>query len=213
MNTTWSTRAGTGADRHAVHDLVHAAFGRPAEAGLVDALRDDPAWLDGLSLLATDAHGTPVGNDHLAHGALRALYEAGRSVPNDLDVVGFDDIEASPRAVTCHRAACCHSPPGHAVSPVIQPHVRSPVTRPRAVTRHWATRAEASPPGTAHPHRTALPLRRVRCGWCPWGSAGVSPLPLPVRSEHPLPAPQPGLSDDHDGQERAADHLLVGRVQ
>lgn len=166
MNTTWSTRAGTGADRHAVHDLVHAAFGRPAEAGLVDALRDDPAWLDGLSLLATDAHGTPVGNDHLAHGALRALYEAGRSVPNDLDVVGFDDIEASPRAVTCHRAACCHSPPGHAVSPVIQPHVLSPVTRPRAVTRHRATRAEAPPP--AQPTRTGRPSP---CG--AFGAGGV----------------------------------------
>lgn len=30
-------------------------------------------------------------NDHLALGALRALHEHGRSVPGDLDVVGFDD--------------------------------------------------------------------------------------------------------------------------
>ncbi|MEV5548714.1 LacI family DNA-binding transcriptional regulator [Streptomyces sp. NPDC052309] len=34
-------------------------------------------------------------NDHLALGAVRALHEAGRSVPQDLDVVGFDDIEAT----------------------------------------------------------------------------------------------------------------------
>ncbi|MET8961391.1 LacI family DNA-binding transcriptional regulator [Streptomyces sp. NPDC004074] len=34
-------------------------------------------------------------NDHLALGALRALHEYGRAVPGDLDVVGFDDIEAS----------------------------------------------------------------------------------------------------------------------
>ncbi|MEV8605271.1 LacI family DNA-binding transcriptional regulator [Streptomyces griseoviridis] len=34
-------------------------------------------------------------NDHMALGALRALHEAGRSVPGDLDVVGFDDIEAA----------------------------------------------------------------------------------------------------------------------
>ncbi len=34
-------------------------------------------------------------NDHLALGALRALHEQGHSVPADLDVVGFDDIEAS----------------------------------------------------------------------------------------------------------------------
>ncbi|MFF9158851.1 LacI family DNA-binding transcriptional regulator [Streptomyces longwoodensis] len=33
-------------------------------------------------------------NDHLALGALRALHEAGLAAPRDLDVVGFDDIEA-----------------------------------------------------------------------------------------------------------------------
>ncbi|MEU6403349.1 LacI family DNA-binding transcriptional regulator [Streptomyces sp. NPDC046985] len=34
-------------------------------------------------------------NDHLALGALRALHEAGLRAPDDIDVVGFDDIEAS----------------------------------------------------------------------------------------------------------------------
>ncbi|MGW0912589.1 substrate-binding domain-containing protein [Streptomyces sp. NPDC002784] len=34
-------------------------------------------------------------NDHMALGALRALHEGGHSVPGDLDVVGFDDIEAT----------------------------------------------------------------------------------------------------------------------
>ncbi|MER6624386.1 MULTISPECIES: LacI family DNA-binding transcriptional regulator [unclassified Streptomyces] len=34
-------------------------------------------------------------NDHLALGAIRALHEDGWSVPKDLDVVGFDDIEAT----------------------------------------------------------------------------------------------------------------------
>lgn len=34
-------------------------------------------------------------NDHLALGAVRALHEHGRTVPGDLDVVGFDDIEAA----------------------------------------------------------------------------------------------------------------------
>ncbi|WP_225824009.1 LacI family DNA-binding transcriptional regulator [Streptomyces naphthomycinicus] len=34
-------------------------------------------------------------NDHLALGALRALHEAGLRAPEDVDVVGFDDIEAS----------------------------------------------------------------------------------------------------------------------
>jgi DNA-binding LacI/PurR family transcriptional regulator len=34
-------------------------------------------------------------NDHLALGAVRALHEDGWSVPEDVDVVGFDDIEAT----------------------------------------------------------------------------------------------------------------------
>lgn len=33
-----------------------------------------------------------AGNDTVAFGAMRALYEAGRSVPRDVAVVGFDDI-------------------------------------------------------------------------------------------------------------------------
>jgi DNA-binding LacI/PurR family transcriptional regulator len=35
-------------------------------------------------------------NDHMAIGLLRALQEAGRSVPGDVSVVGFDDIPEAP---------------------------------------------------------------------------------------------------------------------
>ncbi|AOP48086.1 GNAT family N-acetyltransferase [Streptomyces lydicus] len=51
----WFTRAETGADLPAIRDINLAAFETPLEADLVDALRADPAWIDGLSLVATDA--------------------------------------------------------------------------------------------------------------------------------------------------------------
>jgi DNA-binding LacI/PurR family transcriptional regulator len=48
--------------------------------------------------LARDPRVTAVfcGNDHMALGALRALAEAGRRVPRDVSVVGFDDIPEAP---------------------------------------------------------------------------------------------------------------------
>ncbi len=36
-----------------------------------------------------------VANDHMAIGVLRALSEAGRDVPGEFSVVGFDDIPES----------------------------------------------------------------------------------------------------------------------
>jgi DNA-binding LacI/PurR family transcriptional regulator len=44
--------------------------------------------------LAKDRDATAVftGNDQMALGALRAMYEAGRRVPADVSIVGFDDI-------------------------------------------------------------------------------------------------------------------------
>ncbi|MEV6997739.1 N-acetyltransferase [Streptomyces sp. NPDC093982] len=57
----WITRAETSADIPAVRDINLTAFETSSEAGLVDALRADPAWIEGLSLVATDDDGRPVG--------------------------------------------------------------------------------------------------------------------------------------------------------
>ncbi|WFB09175.1 N-acetyltransferase [Streptomyces sp. LX-29] len=57
---TWITRAETRADISTVREITLAAFDTPLEADLVDALRADPAWIDGLSLVATDADGALV---------------------------------------------------------------------------------------------------------------------------------------------------------
>ncbi|SOB85827.1 GNAT family N-acetyltransferase [Streptomyces sp. 1331.2] len=59
---TWNTRAETGADFPTVHAVNAAAFGTAAEADLVDALRADPAWIDGLSIVATDEQDRPLGH-------------------------------------------------------------------------------------------------------------------------------------------------------
>ncbi|MEU5951088.1 N-acetyltransferase [Streptomyces sp. NPDC047525] len=59
---TWITRAETSADIPAVHAINAAAFDTPAEADLVDALRADVAWIDGLSVVTTDQDGKLVGH-------------------------------------------------------------------------------------------------------------------------------------------------------
>ncbi|MDF4252206.1 N-acetyltransferase [Streptomyces sp. WMMB303] len=60
--TTRPERSGSAADAAAIRRILLAAFPTSEEAGLVDALRADPAaWLEGLSLLAETPDGTPVG--------------------------------------------------------------------------------------------------------------------------------------------------------
>ncbi|PSJ29000.1 GNAT family N-acetyltransferase [Streptosporangium nondiastaticum] len=58
----WITRAETGADIPAVREINLAAFETPLEADLVDALRTDPSWIDGLSVVSTGEDGKPVGH-------------------------------------------------------------------------------------------------------------------------------------------------------
>ena len=53
-----------------------------------------------------------AGNDTIALGAMRALYEAGRSIPNDVAIVGYDDIPLA--AFTTPSLTTMH------VDPVIQ---------------------------------------------------------------------------------------------
>jgi len=59
---TWLTHAETGPDIAAVREITLAAFDTPLEADLVDALRVHPAWIDGLSIVATTVDGEPVGH-------------------------------------------------------------------------------------------------------------------------------------------------------
>ena len=62
MPVTWTTRAEVAEDRAAVRDVILAAFPTPEEADLVDALRADPAWIPGLSIVAATPEGTIAGH-------------------------------------------------------------------------------------------------------------------------------------------------------
>lgn len=57
----WLTRAETDADTGHVRRINLAAFETAEEADLVDALRRDPAWVPGLSMLSTTGSGEPAG--------------------------------------------------------------------------------------------------------------------------------------------------------
>ncbi|MDX3227285.1 N-acetyltransferase [Streptomyces sp. ME19-01-6] len=58
----WITRAETKADIPAIREIVLAAFDTPYEADLVDALRADVSWIEGLSVVSADTDGDPVGH-------------------------------------------------------------------------------------------------------------------------------------------------------
>ncbi|MBD0671478.1 GNAT family N-acetyltransferase [Kitasatospora sp. NPDC091335] len=57
-----TTRVECPEDAPATRRVHMAAFPGPDEADLVDALRRDPAWLPGLSVVATDGTGLVIGH-------------------------------------------------------------------------------------------------------------------------------------------------------
>ncbi|AEF40582.1 GNAT family N-acetyltransferase [Hoyosella subflava] len=60
--TVWFTRPEAPADEREIREVNLAAFDTAEEADLVDALRADPAWIDGLSIVSTDRDGMIVGH-------------------------------------------------------------------------------------------------------------------------------------------------------
>ncbi|TDK26662.1 N-acetyltransferase [Arthrobacter crusticola] len=58
----WRTRREEPRDIEAIHAINAAAFDTEDEANLVEALRGDPAWIDGLSIVVTTADDEPVGH-------------------------------------------------------------------------------------------------------------------------------------------------------
>lgn len=61
MSNQWTTRPETERDIPAIREVNLGAFPTPLEADLVEALRADPAWLPGLSIVAAAGDGTVAG--------------------------------------------------------------------------------------------------------------------------------------------------------
>ncbi|NRQ36060.1 N-acetyltransferase [Nonomuraea sp. NN258] len=61
MSRIWTTRPETEQDIPAIREVNLGAFPTPLEADLVEALRTDPAWIPGLSIVAQAADGTVAG--------------------------------------------------------------------------------------------------------------------------------------------------------
>ncbi|MGW3471852.1 GNAT family N-acetyltransferase [Saccharopolyspora sp. NPDC000995] len=61
----WTTRPETEADVPAIRAVNLDAFPTAVEAGVIEALRKDPAWIDGLSIVAENANGEVVGHSLL----------------------------------------------------------------------------------------------------------------------------------------------------
>jgi putative acetyltransferase len=62
MTGAWTTRTEKTDDIPAIHDVVAAAFETSAEADLVDALRADQSWIEGLSVVTVGEAGEVVGH-------------------------------------------------------------------------------------------------------------------------------------------------------
>jgi DNA-binding LacI/PurR family transcriptional regulator len=77
-------RAALSEENQATHIAVGDFTRESGERAMQQLLRDDPQ-LDAVF----------VASDMMAHGALQALKDAGRRVPQDVAVIGFDDFEIS----------------------------------------------------------------------------------------------------------------------
>jgi DNA-binding LacI/PurR family transcriptional regulator len=77
------------------HDALRAGGIHPDRAIVVEGAFDAAsgyAAMQGLLRRATDLTAVFIASDIVAFGALRALREAGRRIPGDFSVVGFDDV-------------------------------------------------------------------------------------------------------------------------
>jgi DNA-binding LacI/PurR family transcriptional regulator len=94
---TGPMRSGAAATRRVAFERALAAAGRPLDPRLVveSDFTEEGAYRATLALLAQAPDAIFAFSDRMAVGVLRALQEAGRSVPGEVAVVGFDDLPSA----------------------------------------------------------------------------------------------------------------------
>jgi LacI family transcriptional regulator len=87
-------RSGAAATRRVAFERALAAAGRPLDPALVveSDFTEEGAYRATQPLLAQSPDAIFVFSDRMAVGVVRALQEAGRAVPDEVAVVGFDDL-------------------------------------------------------------------------------------------------------------------------
>jgi len=106
---TGPMRSGAAASRRVAFERALAAAGRPIASELVieSDFTEEGAYLATHRLLAHEPDAIFAFSDRMAVGVLRALEEAGRTVPGDVAVVGFDDLppaqQAQPQLTTIRQ--------------------------------------------------------------------------------------------------------------
>lgn len=199
MSINWITRAETSADIPTIHDITLAAFDTPLEADLVDALRADPSWIDGLSIVTTDQDGKLIGHALLTRCHIDdtpALCLGPVAVRPEYQKTGAG-FRGNPRRVAgCQGAgrALRHRPRTPDVLPAVRLHSRF---RVRHRTQHRC-------PGRGHdgPH----PRRRP--------SAAQRHCPLRRTVRHLVKARRAGVATEpRHGGSRPLTHSAPDRLQ
>lgn len=102
-------RSGASAARRSAFERVLASAGRPLVPELMveSDFTEEGAYSATQRLLPHDPDAIFAFSDRMAVGVLRALADAGRSVPDDVAVVGFDDLsparQAQPQLTTIRQ--------------------------------------------------------------------------------------------------------------
>jgi LacI family transcriptional regulator len=152
----------SGADRLAGYQQALAARGIALDQDLIveGDYTEDSGYAAVKRLLRTPATAIFAASDIMAIGALKALHEAGRQVPQDMALVGFDDV-----------------PLASSVQPALTT-VRQPIRQLGSAVAALLLELLAHPPERCAPaHTSVLPTELVVRRSC--GAAGVMPDPPP----------------------------------